>query len=433
MRGIVNGSLRKSRTTGTPARKRARRGPRRSVRAAAQYFSSAEAAAVLGISRGSLYSYVSRGRIRGEPDPRNPRVSRYLAADVLRLRDGKEARLHPDIAARKTLRWGIPVLESSLTLIDNGRFYYRGQDALTLARRTSFEDVVRLLWNMPIGFDVEPQALSRSCRDVMKRWQSLSPMQRMQSILPIVGADDRGARDITPAGVMTTGWRVLRALVAAATLREPSPSCSVASSLASGWKVAGAGAEAAINTALVLSADHELNVSAFAARVVASARSTPYDVVSAGLAALAGPLQGGHTSRVEDFLDEAGSPQGVRTCLADRLRSGASIPGFGHPLYPAGDPRGRMLFALVRRRWPAAEAAAYADAVTRAGRDLLGEYPTVDHGLVILRRALGLPRGSALVMFAIGRTAGWIAHAIEQYAAEGLIRPRAEYKGPLRK
>jgi citrate synthase len=222
---------------------------------------------------------------------------------------------------------------------------------------------------------------------------------------------------------------VLRALVAAATLREPSPSCSVASSLASGWKVAGADAEAAINTALVLSADHELNVSAFAARVVASARSTPYDVVSAGLAALAGPLHGGHTSRVEDFLDEAGSSQCVRKVLADRLRNGASIPGFGHPLYPAGDPRGRMLFALVRRHWPSSEAAAYADAVTRAGRGLLGEYPTVDYGLVMLRRALGLPRGSALVLFAIGRTAGWIAHAIEQYATEGLIRPRAAYVG----
>src|SRR4030095_11056961 len=96
---------------------------------------------------------------------------------------------------------------------------------------------------------------------------------------------------------------------------------------------------AAINTALVLSADHELNVSAFAARVVASARSTPYDVVSAGLAALAGPLHGGHTSRIDEFLDEAGSPQRVRTLMSERLRQGTSIPGFGHPLYPAGDPR----------------------------------------------------------------------------------------------
>jgi citrate synthase len=356
-------------------------------------------------------------------------VSRYLAADVLRLRDGKEARLHPDIAARKTLRWGIPVLESSLTLIDEGRFYYRGQDALTLARRASFEDVVRLLWNVPRGFNAAPRALSSACRDHLKRWRSLPPMQRMQAMLPIAAADDPDGRD-TAAAVPTTGWRVLRTLVAAATLRDPGPSCSIAASLAAGWNVADAEAQAAINTALVLSADHELNVSAFAARVVASARSTPYDVVSAGLAALAGPLHGGHTARVEEFLDQAGAPSGVRPLMTDRLRDGRSIPGFGHPLYPGGDPRGRMLFALVRRLWADSEATAYLDVVARSGRDLLGEYPTLDYGLVMLRRALGLPRGSALVMFAIGRTAGWIAHAIEQYATEGLIRPRAAYTGP---
>jgi len=406
------------------------RGNASDLRRKSQFLSAADAAAALGISRSSLYSYVSRGRIRAEPDPRNPRVSRYLATDVLRLHDGKEARLHPDIAARKTLRWGIPVLESSLTLIDDGRLYYRGQDALTLARRASFEDVVRLLWNTPARFDADPRVISPGCRDVLKRWHSKPPMQRMQAILPIAGADDPDARDTTPAAVATTGWRVLRALVAAATLRDPSPSCSIAASLASGWNVAGGEAESAINTALVLSADHELNVSAFAARVVASARSTPYDVVSAGLAALAGPLHGGHTARVEEFLDQAGTPPGVRPLMTDRLRTGRSIPGFGHPLYPGGDPRGRMLFALARRHWPDSNAAAYLDVITRAGRDLLGEFPTLDYGLVMLRRALGLPRGSALVMFAIGRTAGWIAHAIEQYATEGLIRPRAAYTGP---
>jgi citrate synthase len=392
-----------------------------------RFLSAPEAAALLGVSRNSLYSYVSRGRIRAEADPRNPRVSRYLAGDVLGLRDGKEARLHPDIAARKTLRWGIPVLESSLTLINEGRLYYRGQDVSRLARRASFEDVVRLLWNTPAGFEVEPQAFSPACRDVLKRWRSLPAMQRMQSILPLAGADDHAARETTPAAVAATGWRVLRALVAAATLRDPDASCSIAASLASHWRVASGPAERAINTALVLSADHELNVSAFAARVVASARSTPYDVVSAGLAALAGPLHGGHTTRVEAFLDEAGSPEGVRALIADRRRRAIAIPGFGHPLYPAGDPRARVLFTLVRRHWPESDAAGCLDVVRRAGRDLLGEYPTLDYGLVMLRRALGLPRGSALVLFAVGRTAGWIAHAIEQYATEGLIRPRAAY------
>ena len=395
-----------------------------------RFLSASEAATLLGISRSSLYSYVSRGRIRAEGDPRDPRLSRYVAVDVLRLRDGKEARLHPEIAARKTLRWGIPVLESSLTLIDGGRVYYRGQDALTLARQASFEHVVRVLWNAPDSLPRAQPCLSRKCRDVLRRLRLLPPMQRMQAILPVAAADDPVSGDTTPNAVAATGWRLLHVLVTAATLREPDADRSIADNLACGWNVATPSAKDAIDTALILSADHELNVSAFAARVVASSRSTPYDVVSAGLAALAGRLHGGHTARVEAFLDEAGSRDGIRRLIADRLRQGSTIPGFGHPLYPSGDPRARMLFALVRRHWPDTDAAGYLQAIRRAGRDLLGEYPTLDYGLVMLRRALGLPCGSALVLFAIGRTAGWIAHAIEQYATEGLIRPRAAYIGP---
>ena len=90
--------------------------------AGARYLSAVEAAARLGVRRSSLYAYASRGRIRAEFDPRNPRVSRYLASDVERLRNQKEARIDPAVAARKTLAWGTPILESGLTLIDRGRF-----------------------------------------------------------------------------------------------------------------------------------------------------------------------------------------------------------------------------------------------------------------------------------------------------------------------
>jgi citrate synthase len=107
------------------------------------------------------------------------------------------------------------------------------------------------------------------------------------------------------------------------------------------------------------------------------------------------------------------------------------VPGFGHPLYPDGDPRARLLFEEVEHAWPDSTATAYLRASRAAGQALLSEYPTVDFGLVILQRALGLTRGSALVLFALGRTVGWIAHAIEQYAEEQLIRPRASYTGPL--
>src|SRR4051812_14990757 len=108
----------------------------------AEYLSAGDAAAFLGVSRNSLYAYASRGSVRVKPDARDPRRSRYLAADVERLRRQADARRHPDAAVRDTLHLGLPILESALTLIDAGHLYYRGQDAIRLARRVPFEDVV---------------------------------------------------------------------------------------------------------------------------------------------------------------------------------------------------------------------------------------------------------------------------------------------------
>lgn len=395
-----------------------------------RYLTAKEAAALLGVSRNSLYAYASRGRIHAETDPKNPRASRYLVADIERLRGQKEARLHPDVAARKTLAWGMPVLESGITLIDDGRFYYRGHDAVALARRAQFEDVARLLWNAEGARAVPNEPISPRCRDALARLQSLPAIERMQAILPLAAADDGGAFDTRPATVIASGWRILTLLAAAATLRRAPATQPLAARLAAGWKVRNRDARRLLDLALILSADHELNVSAFAVRVVASTNSSPYDVVAAGLAALRGPRHGGYTARIESFLDEAGSPEGVRRAMADRLRRGEPVPGFGHPLYPDGDPRGRELFSAVEGLSPKGDAAALARACRNAGRTLLGDHPTLDYGLVMLRRALGLPRGSALVLFALGRTAGWIAHAMEQYALDRLIRPRAAYSGP---
>lgn len=395
-----------------------------------RHLTSAEAAARLGVSRGSLYAYVSRGRIHAETDPRNPRASRYLAADVERLRDQKEARLHPDVAARKTLAWGIPVLASSLTLIDDGKLYFRGRDVLALARHAPFEDVVRLLWSPDGTLDLPAESISRRCREALRQQRTLPTWHRLQAILPFAAADDAAAFDTGSARAAAAGWRILNLLTAAATRQIAPASQPIAAKLAKGWRVRARAAVRLINLSLVLCADHELNVSAFAVRVAASTGTSPYDAVAAGLAALRGPRHGGDTERVESFLDEAGAPKGVRCAMAERLRRGESIPGFGHPLYPDGDPRARAIFAAVETEFPTSKAAAFLRAVRSAGRTLLGDHPNLDQGLVIMRRALGLPRGSALVLFALGRTAGWMAHAMEQYAHDQLIRPRAAYTGP---
>ena len=133
------------------------------------------------------------------------------------------------------------------------------------------------------------------------------------------------------------------------------------------------------------------------------------------------------TETVEQLLDEASSPKRLRRVIAGRLRRGIAVPGFGHPLYPDGDPRGRLLCDLVADARSAPAISAWVDALRETGADLLGEHPTIDVGLVILRRALRLPRGAAFLLFATGRSAGWIAHAIEQAASGQIIRPRASY------
>jgi citrate synthase len=397
--------------------------------ASRRYLTSTEAATLLGVSRSSLYAYVSRGRIHAEADPRNPRASRYRSADVERLRDRKEARLHPDVAARKTLAWGTPVLESSLTSIVDGRLFYRGEDAVALARRARFEDAVRLLWHPSVPLESSPARISSTCGRALAQMQALTPIERMQAILPLAASEDPTAFDTSERATGAAGWRILTLLTAAATMKTECSSGPIAGRLADGWNVQGRGDIRLLDRALILCADHELNVSAFAARVVASTGSSPYDVVGAGLAALRGPRHGGHTARVEHLLDEARHPRGLRGVLADYVRRGERPPGFGHPLYPDGDPRARALFAAVEEQWPSSPAAGFVRAATSGGRAIVGDAPTVDFALVILRRALALPSGSALVLFALGRTAGWIAHAMEQYATGRLIRPRAAYTG----
>jgi citrate synthase len=265
--------------------------------------------------------------------------------------------------------------------------------------------------------------------------------------LPLLAAEDPAAFDLRPDAVRRTGARLLRQMAAIA-VGKPAPAAGaecvraprggrsaasplpIVATLAHGWRLAAPGAPGLLEAALILSADHELNVSAFTARCAASAGSTPYAVVQAGLAALSGFRHGGTSDRVELFLTEAQEVPEPRAAVGRWLRRGERVPGFGHPLYPDGDPRGRALLDAVARALPDAPGTRLSLALAEAGTALLGQHPTLDLGLAAVARALELPSGSALGLFALGRTIGWIGHALEQYADDRLIRPRARYVGP---
>ncbi len=192
--------------------------------------------------------------------------------------------------------------------------------------------------------------------------------------------------------------------------------------LAAAWHVPAQHAPL-IRAALVLSADHEFNASTFAARVVASTGANLYGSTVAGLAAINGPRHGGVTRQVTRLLDELG----MATELGGERRD---LPGFGHPLYPDGDVRAAALFAMMREALPRSPELALAERLAVVVEANGGPRPNIDFATVALERVLGLPRESALALFLLGRTVGWIAHALEQAAHGALIRPRARYIGP---
>jgi len=389
------------------------------------YLTAQEAADSLGITKATLYAYKSRGQLRSEPIPGQPKEHRYTREDVERLRERKEARRDPAKAAARGLNWGSPVLDSCITCIHDGKLYYRGRDAIELAKTATLEETACVLWNVEqLPAQANPLHINflthlRAC--------SKDTFTLMQAALPIAAAADLASYDLRPAAVPNTGARILRLLTSLAAGRNPPVPTHLA--LQSAWAPGDKAAADAIRAALVLCADHELNVSAFTARCAASAAAPPYDVVSAALATLKGSKHGGMTERVASLFVETGLPRRARAAIASRLRRGERIAGFGHRLYPQGDPRAALLLNLAEHSGNLAEWR-LARSLTKAGFDLLQEHPTVDFALVAMARAYKLPEHAPLILFALGRSIGWIAHAIEQYAAGDLIRPRARYTGP---
>jgi citrate synthase len=398
-----------------------------------RYLTAQEAAAELSISLPTLYTYVSRGLIRSEAVSGDKRNRRYRVEDVQKLKDRQVQRRDPAKVVETALHWGAPVLDSAITLLADDRLYYRGYNVLELATHYTVEQVAGLIWTGELGadttnlFDPNIRALPPRCQAVYPHLPQPTIVETFQALLPLAAADDLAAYDLRPAGVAQTGGRILTLLTTIAA--EGQSAGSISHRLQQGWTPDQSQAVDLINAALILCADHELNVSSFTARCVASAGATPYQVALAGLAALQGAKHGRMTERVEAFWREAGTPAGVRSALANYLKRGDAIPGFGHPLYPEGDPRGRLLLQLTTAAYPQAPATVLAKAMVSEAFELIGEYPTIDFGLVTLAQVLSLPPGGAITLFALGRTIGWIGHAIEQYQLDRMIRPRAQYVG----
>lgn len=396
------------------------------------HITSAEACAILGVKRATLYSYVSRGLIRCIETGGRARL--YVADDVARVAARSAARRGHAAVAVSALRFGDPVLDSAITSVADERIAYRGVPLNDLlARDAPFEAVAELLFDaatVPVW--PAPARLGA---------QKLPPdaplLYRLIVALPALALADPARHVGQEAREHDRARRLLGSLTDALCRRatprtrgnERGASATappIAERVAHAFAPRGDLAEHTrlVNAALVAVADHELNVSAFAARVAASAGADLYAAVGAALYAFSGPRHGAASERVAALVDECARSRTARV-VETRLARGEALVGFGHPLYPNGDPRTEPLLSRAARSPSAAPVLELVRVVER----MTGEKPTVDLALVAVSRALSAPPGFATALFALGRTAGFIAHVLEQRRDGALLRPRARYVG----
>jgi citrate synthase len=420
-----------------------------------EWICAAEAAERLGIKPASLYAYVSRGVLtrRREPDGR---ASMFDAGEIEELaRRGRPRRMAGGAAPAEL------VIESALTEITSRTPRYRGYDATELALRCTFEDVAMLLWTGTLpgadgpqdafaaspegasavearGWIATPAAVAAGRAAQAALPAETLPLERIQVIVPALAAVDQFRLHLDRPAVVAAGKALIAGLTEALPATAASPADgpgepdSVAARLASRLcpAPAAAGLIRVVNAALILVADHELAASTLAARVAASMRADPYAVVSTGLGAMTGALHGGAALGAELMLGSADTAADAPRVVGDVLRRGEKLPGFGHFVYRDGDPRANLLLRLIAEYAPDSERLAVASAVTAEARRRALPEPNIEFALAVLAAVAGMVRGAGEAMFATGRTAGWLAHALEEYERNIPIRPRCVYTGP---
>lgn len=366
----------------------------------------------LGVRPQTLYAYVSRGQVHAEADPVDPRRSRYRTSDIAALAKRKARGRKASEVAADAIAWGEPVMASSITTVRDGRLYYRGRDAVLLAETETFESVARWLR----GGGGAP--VRRALRDTPPAGPTMR--SRIFAALAARAASDEGAWGHDPEALAGEAASILDR-VTDAVCGEVGAG-AIHDRLGRAWGCGRRGMDL-IRRALVLLADHELNASTFAARVAASTGASLSAAALAGLATLTGPLHGGMAARVRRLADEA-EREGPREAVAARLVHWRPAPGFGHPLYPEGDPRARALLGAFEEP-PASRV------LREAVAEATGVPGNVDFALAALAQSLALPDDAPFILFAVARCAGWLAHAQEQLSDGTLIRPRARYVGTI--
>ena len=408
---------------------------------ASEYVTATEAARILKVKPQTLYTYVSRGLIRSVAQlDRKDRL--YYREDIDKVRARSDARAGSGAAAESALRWGQPVINTGITELTPDGPRYRGRLALDLVRqRRSFETVAELLWTgidhieavvwdseqLPPGFD--------ELMDHVVLQGELPPVLRIFGIATtMLGAAEAARNEIRRGTTIPAARQMILTLTgclgylgAARRFVAPESKYGLAENIGRILlSEVTPDVVQAINTALVLCADHELSPSTFAARVAASTGAELRACMLAAVGAHSGALAGAGCDRAEDLLRDARTAEDVRLRLLTLEQAGNRIPGFNIVVYPKGDPRARALLQIARSFAVDEHARLVCEFIEEADRRLHLR-PSLEVGLVALTIALGMPAHSAGALWALGRTAGWIAHVMEQRLAGFVLRPRARF------
>lgn len=369
--------------------------------------STAQVADYLGVKVETVYAYVSRGVLR--PVRRGgPGGSLFDVEEVRGVRDGTR---RP--AARSGAGAAVEV-RTQLTQIDGDRLAYRGRDAVELSRKVGFEEVCALLWQQEDGVVPSPEEGEREAlgRLLAALPPHTSVLDRFKHAVVLAGTTDPGRHDRRPEAFARAGARCVGVLVAASGERQVDG--TVAERLAAAL---GTDRVEDVDAALVLLADHDMAVSTTALRVAVSGGADLGSALLAALAAADSPLHVGAPAVAHGWLRVA--LEDPRAALGAALAADRPPPGFGHVVYEERDPRAEELLRRLRGRCPS-DVVAAVDLLAGELLERRGWPMTVDLPLALWALVDGLPRETGSAVFAVARTAGWTAHAIEELAEPGM-------------
>jgi citrate synthase len=392
--------------------------------------SASEAARRLGVKRETVYAYVSRGLLTSWRSG-DRRQSLFDPVEVSRLASRQ---------SRGGRSGGFElVIDSSITLLEpSGELFFRGWDVTKAARTAWYEEVALWLWGVdesdPASLFQAPEPLLGRARAAVQALEAPSLLDSyLVAITAAASADPyRFGRDLRATARRAAG--IVALLVESLPGASPGhrPAASVARRL---WgRLSGreptSEEEEALNAALVLLADHELATSTLGARLAASTWADIYRVVAAGLAVAGGPLHASAGDQVVKFIRSA-LEDGIEATVGQFLERGQLVPGFGHVLYESRDPRFEVLFDAIAAAWPESQVlTTLGELVEVVLREESASFPNIDLALGALVLGADMRTGAAEAIFSLARSAGWIAHGLEEYGHRLRYRGRAVYTGP---